>query len=233
MTPLLTVKDLTVVLDGKTIVSSLSFHLERGDNLAIIGPNGSGKTVLVRGLLGIVPHSGQILWAPGIKLGYVPQKIDADRHLPLSLGDLLRAKERVLHLPPTEARSVAEIIGLSKEILETPVGRLSGGQFQKALIAFALLGSPDVLIMDEPTASLDQLTEERVYELMRRLQEKLGLSLIVVSHDLTMVYRLATKVLCLNQQGLCFGPPHEVLTPQALQALYGEHHQLYQHHHLS
>src|SRR5258708_22014008 len=210
MKPLLTVKDLTVVLDGKTIVSSLSFQLERGDNLAIIGPNGSGKTVLVRALLGIVPHWGQIVWVPGAQLGYVPQKIDADRHLPLSFGDLLQAKERVLHLPPTEVRSVSEIIGLSKEVLETPVGRLSGGQFQKALIAFALLGSPDVLIMDEPTASLDQLTEERVFELMRRLPEKLGLIFIIRSHHPSLEDRHANKVLRLNPQGPCLRPPRLV-----------------------
>src|SRR5260370_39339117 len=131
MKPLLTVKDLTVVLDGKTVVSNLSFQLERGDNLAIIGPNGSGKTVLVRALLGIVPHRGQIVWAPGAKLGYVPQKIDADRHLPLSFGDLLQAKERVLHLPPTEVGSVSELIGLSQDVLEYTLCSLSGALLHK------------------------------------------------------------------------------------------------------
>lgn len=112
-----------------------------------------------------------------------------------------------------------------------PIGRLSGGQFQKALIAFALLGDPNVLLLDEPTASLDQLTEERVYELIRRLQQTFGLTLIIVSHDLSMVYREARHVLCLNRQGLCFGAPNDVLTPEALRALYGEHHQVYRHPH--
>jgi zinc transport system ATP-binding protein len=231
MKPLLIVKDLEVVLDGKKIITGLSFELQRGDNLAIIGPNGSGKTVLIRALLGIVPFSGQLMWAPDVKFGYVPQKVDADRHLPLSLRDLLRAKERVLRLPPTALEGLCDTIALSSEILDAPIGRLSGGQFQKALIAFALLGSPNLLIFDEPTASLDQLTEERIYDVMQRLQQKFGLTFIVVSHDLTMVYRYANKVLCLNQQGLCFGPPREVLTPEALRALYGEHHQFYQHHH--
>jgi zinc transport system ATP-binding protein len=231
MAPILSVKNVGVVLDGKPIVEAISFELERGDNLAIIGPNGSGKTVLVRALVGIAPHSGDIVWAPGVKVGYVPQKIDADRHLPLSIGDLLRAKARVVNLPLDSVRSVADVIGLSPEILEKPVGRLSGGQFQKALIAFALLGDPNVLLLDEPTASLDQLTEERVYELIRRLQKRFGLTLIIVSHDLSMVYRDATQVLCLNRQGLCFGPPSEVLTPEALRALYGEHHHFYQHPH--
>src|SRR5215831_20560808 len=156
MGAVLAVKSLKVILEGKTILEDLSFELNRGDNLAIIGPNGSGKTVLLRALLGIVPYSGAVAWAPGVKVGYVPQKIEADRHLPLSIGDLLRAKARVVHLPSDRVQSVADVIGLSPEILEKPIGRLSGGQFQKALIAFALLGDPNVLLLDEPTASLDQ-----------------------------------------------------------------------------
>lgn len=231
MAPILSVQNVGVTLDGKTIVEGISFELARGDNLAIIGPNGSGKTVLLRALLGIVPHSGNVRWAPGVKVGYVPQKIDADRHLPLSIGDLLRAKSRVLHLPADRVAVVGDVIGLSPEILDAPIGRLSGGQFQKAQIAFALLGDPNVLLLDEPTASLDQLTEERVYELIRRLQARFGLTLIVVSHDLSMVYREATQVLCLNRQGLCFGPPSQVLTPEALRTLFGEHHHLYKHPH--
>jgi len=231
MAPILSVKDVGVVLDGMSIVEAISFELAAGDNLAIIGPNGSGKTVLLRALLGMVPHSGAVAWAPGVKVGYVPQKIEADRNLPLSIDDLLRAKARVVHLPSESVRSVADVIGLSPEILDKPIGRLSGGQFQKALIAFALLGDPNVLLLDEPTASLDQLTEERVYELIRRLQKTFGLTLIIVSHDLSMVYREATQVLCINRQGLCFGPPSKVLTPETLQALYGEHLHFYQHPH--
>jgi len=231
MAPILSVKDVGVVLDGMSIVEAISFELAAGDNLAIIGPNGSGKTVLLRALLGMVLHSGAVAWAPGVKVGYVPQKIEADRNLPLSIDDLLRAKARVVHLPSESVRSVADVIGLSPEILDKPIGRLSGGQFQKALIAFALLGDPNVLLLDEPTASLDQLTEERVYELIRRLQKTFGLTLIIVSHDLSMVYREATQVLCINRQGLCFGPPSKVLTPETLQALYGEHLHFYQHPH--
>jgi zinc transport system ATP-binding protein len=231
MGTVLAVKSLKVILEGKTIIEDLSFQLNRGDSLAVIGPNGSGKTVLLRALLGIVPYSGTITWDPGVKLGYVPQKVDADRQLPFSVADLLRAKSRVLRLEPTAVQLVQGVIGLSPDILESPIGRLSGGQFQKALIAFALLGDPNVLLFDEPTASLDQLAEERVYEIMHKLQDAYGLTLIVVSHDLSMVYRDATKVLCLNRQGLCFGPPREVLTPESLQALYGEHHRFYQHQH--
>jgi len=231
MEVILSVRDLTVVLEGRTVLRDISFDLERGSTLAIIGPNGSGKTVLLRCLLGIIPYSGTIRWASGVKRGYVPQRVDADRKLPLAIDDLLRAKCRALRLPLSELDWVQSLVGLTPEVIQTPVGSLSGGQFQKSLIAFALLGGPEMMMLDEPTASLDQLTEERVYELMRRLKQKLGLTFVIVSHDLSMVYRYANNVLCLNRQGLCFGPPKEILTPQALRDLYGEHFQFYQHEH--
>ncbi len=98
---------------------------------------------------------------------------------------------------------------------------MSGGQFQKALIAFALLGRPNVLLFDEPTASLDELTEERIYELLHSLQTEKNMTVILVSHDLSVVYRYANMVLCLSKEHTCMGPPTEVLTPEMLGALYG------------
>jgi zinc transport system ATP-binding protein len=231
MTPLLQVKHVNVVLDGRRVVEDLSFALDPGDNAVVIGPNGSGKTVLLKALLGIVPHTGEIIWQPGVKVGYVPQKIDTDRHLPLTTLDLLQVKARILKMPPAAATDAARAVGLNPDTLAIPIGRLSGGQFQKALIAFALLGNPTLLLFDEPTASLDQLAEERVYELIRELQQRLKMTVLVVSHDLSVVYRFATKVLCLNHRGLCFGPPTEVLTPKALEELYGSDHHLYVQHH--
>jgi zinc transport system ATP-binding protein len=231
MPPLLRIQGLGVTLDGTRILEDLSFDIEPGDNLVIIGPNGSGKTVLLRALLGIVPHTGQLTWQSGIRVGYVPQKIDADRHLPLSTRDLLRVKARILSLPPSAAEAAAAAVDLKPQTLDTPVGQLSGGQFQKALIAFALLGDPSLLLFDEPTASLDQLAEEHVYELIQDLQKQRGMTVVVVSHDLSVVYRYATKVLCVNHRGICFGPPRQVLTPQSLEALYGKGHHHFDHHH--
>lgn len=229
--PVLSVNNLTVAFGERIVIQDLSFAVAHGENLAIIGPNGAGKSVLLRTLLGLLPYSGFIRWAPGTKLGYVPQAIAADRQLPLRIGDLLSAKARILNLPEGEVRKVAMSAGLTDELLATRVGILSGGQFQKALIAFALLGGPTVLLVDEPTASMDELAEERVYELLERLRAERNLTVLMVSHDLSVVYRRATKVLCISKGKPCFGAPREILTPETLAAVYSVKPQFYQHMH--
>lgn len=225
----LKVENLSVILDRETIIKNIDFELEKGGNMAVIGPNGSGKTVFLKALLGILPHQGKIEWAGGTRLGYVPQKIDADRHLPIDLENLLAAKANILQLKKADIKSVIEATKLTAKILKTPIGHLSGGQFQRSLIAFALLGNPNVMLLDEPTASIDQLGEEQIYDLIHEIQDKYGITIILVSHDLAVVYKYADKVLCLNKTGLCFGPPESTLTPEVFKKLYGEEHK-YVHH---
>lgn len=231
MQNILAVKNLMVSFDGRAVIRNVSFELAKAECIAVIGPNGSGKTVLLRALLGTIPSEGNIVWGEEARIGYVPQKIDADRHLPLNLLNLLCAKINILGLTKSELKVVSDTVGLTPAILKTPIGHLSGGQFQKALIAFALLGNPNVILFDEPTASLDQLTEEHVYELVDELRERRGLSVILVSHDLSIVSQYATKVLCLNKERVYFGPPHEALREETLQKLYGAPHKYHHHDH--
>lgn len=241
MQNILTVKKLNVTLEGNHILENVSFSLEAGEILAIIGPNGSGKTILLKSLLNLVPYSGEIKWnnpskenkkkisAP--RIGYVPQKIDADRHLPITLEDLLVAKARILGLAENNHRETAKRVGLSENALHIPVGHLSGGQLQKGLIALALIGDPQIILLDEPTASLDQPAEEHIYELIHRLQEELNLTVIVVSHDLSMVFHKDHKILCLNKRALCFGDAEEVLNPTNLKQAFGASMDFYDHIH--
>ena len=228
---LLSVANLSVNFGNREVIHDLDFQVQQGDCLAIIGPNGAGKTALLRALLNLIPYRGEIRWSPEARLGYVPQKVAADRQLPLSAKDLLAAKARFLKLPPAELELVPAELGLTDELLSTSMGALSGGQFQKVLIAFALLGRPNVLLFDEPTASLDELTEEHVYELLHSLQKDRGMTILLVSHDLSIVYRNANMVLCLSKGKTCMGPPKEVLTPAMLQELYASPAQYYQHVH--
>ncbi|HTV53359.1 MAG TPA: metal ABC transporter ATP-binding protein [Terriglobia bacterium] len=218
--PILTVRDLEIGFQDRSIIRDLNFQLSSGECLAIIGPNGCGKTTLLKALMRLLPYRGKIQWRPDVRLGYVPQRVSSDRQLPLSVRDLLEAKARLLKVPVAEVQRVAQEIELVPELLKSRLGILSGGQFQKVLIAFALLGRPNVLLFDEPTASFDELTEERIYALLRSLQIEKGITVILVSHDLSVVYRYANIVLCLNRDHPCLGPPQEVLTPEALEELY-------------
>ncbi len=229
--PLLSVNDLTVTFGSRAIIRNLSFEVCEGDCVAIIGPNGAGKTVLLRALLHLIPYTGEIRWSHDARLGYVPQKIAADRQLPFSARDLLVAKAGFLKLQSAELEQVSTELGLTNDLLSASIGTLSGGQFQKLLIAFALLGRPNVLLFDEPTASLDELTEERIYEQLHSLQEDKGMTILLVSHDLSVVYRYANMVLCLSKGKPCMGPPKEILTPGMLQELYAAPSQYYQHIH--
>ncbi|HXX45454.1 MAG TPA: metal ABC transporter ATP-binding protein [Candidatus Acidoferrales bacterium] len=229
--PILRVTDLNISFGSRAIIRDLSFEVREGDCLAIIGPNGAGKTVLLKALLKLIPYRGEIRWSPGARLGYVPQKIAADRQLPLRAKDLLSAKAKFLKLPSAEWERVAQELDITSDLLDVSIGQLSGGQFQKILIAFAILGGPNALLFDEPTASLDELTEERIYELVYSLQKDKGMTILLVSHDLSVVFRNASMVLCLSKGKPCTGPPKEILTPAMLQELYGGSPHYYQHLH--
>jgi len=224
----LEVEKLWVELGRAPVLRELSFSVEEGSSLAIIGPNGAGKTVLLRALIGAVPSRGAIRWMPGVRIGYVPQKLDIARDVPLSGIDLLAAKKDVAKASE-EISTVLERVGLALATVAKPIGTLSGGQFQRLLFAIALLGDPNVLLLDEPTAGIDQPGQERLNELVRRVQQEHGLTVLLISHDLSIVYRYATNVLCLARDRPFFGPPREILTPELLSQVYGTHAEFHVH----
>lgn len=228
---LLEVKNLSVHYQKEPVLSDISFSLEKGETIAVIGPNGSGKTTLFRALLHTIPFKGEVRWGEKVKIGYVPQRLDLERNLPLTIKEFLFLHPLSAQRASYSPNEVLGIVGLDPKFLEKNLGSLSAGQFQRALIAFALIAQPDILLFDEPTASIDMKGEETLYDLLHRLQDIHHFSLILISHDLTFVYRYADKVLCLNKKQLCFGIPQEVLTPQELERLYGTGGKFYHHMH--
>ncbi len=212
---------------GKEVVfNNVSFSLKKGEVLAIVGPNGAGKTMLLKSLLGLVSYSGSIRWKKDIKIGYVPQHVAIDFALPLTVKEFfaLRAKRFWF----TEKKFVSHLdhelkaVGLSHEFLERPLSELSSGQLQRVLIAWSLVGHPDVLLFDEPTSGIDVGGEETIYSLLHHLQDEWNIAIIIVSHDLHVVYHYANDVLCLNKEMVCHGAPYDVLTQEQLKKLYGE-----------
>ena len=221
MTNALEVEHLTVRFGTTEVIRDLSFGVPRGTSLAIIGPNGAGKTVLFKALIGSTPYEGTIRWAEDTKLGYVPQKLDIERDLPLSGRDFLRAKAAISRVSRRDVAAALALVGLEPAILPAPIGTMSGGQFQRLLVAFALIGNPNVLLLDEPAAGIDEPGEEKINTMIQRLQEERGVTVLLISHDLSIVYQHATAVLCMSRTNPCFGVPQKVLTPETLRELYG------------
>ena len=226
MDKILEVKNLSVTLDGEELLKELSFEVGRGEALAIIGPNGAGKTVLFRALLGLVPFSGSIQWKEGIKIGYVPQKLYVERSFPLSVEEFFLLKSKNFWFPEKKFREhlshELSLVGIGADILKKRLGEISVGLFQRVLIAWSFLAHPDVLLFDEPTAGIDIGSEETIYSVMHKLQDERRTTILLISHDLNVIYRYATKVLCVNKSMVCQGEPREVLSPEQLAKLYGE-----------
>ena len=223
---ILTVTNLSVMLEHVQILRNISFTLRQGEALAVIGPNGAGKTVLFRALLGLLPHAGTVSWRPGARIGYVPQRFSVDHSAPITAMEFFLLQSPSFWHPSAEFVNHLDheltLMGLGRSILQKNLGELSGGETQRLLIAWAMLQHPGVLMLDEPTAGVDAGFEETIYAILHRVQIERVTALVLISHDLSVVYRYAQRVLCLNQSIVCQGPPVEALSPAALTTLYGE-----------
>ena len=223
---ILEVSNLSVSFGNQKVLDNVSFSVARDGTLAIIGPNGAGKSVLFRAILGLIPYQGEIKWAPNIKIGYVLQKLFVPKDLPLTVLEFLKLKENNI----SNIEKVLNSVGIKKiGILKTRLGDLSGGEIQRVLIGNALLGNPQVLLFDEPTSGVDIAGEETIYALIERLKKEVDLTIIFISHELDIVYRHATDVLCLNKEKICFGKPREVIDKETLSKMYGEDVKVYKH----
>ncbi|HEU4619946.1 MAG TPA: metal ABC transporter ATP-binding protein [Gammaproteobacteria bacterium] len=225
---ILRVSNLTVELDDKLILENVSFDLHAHETLVILGPNGAGKTVLLRSLLGLLPFRGRVEWRAGTRIGYVPQRIPLNRELPVTVGDFFELrKARRSDVPALLSR-----VGITDpDFPRKPLGLLSSGQFQRVLIAWALMNDPNVLLFDEPTAGIDVAGEDTIHKLLQRARSESGFSMILVTHDLSTVYSEATHVLCIGHGATCYGAPSEILDPDVLRSVYGSDAKFYRHSH--
>lgn len=219
------VRNLGVTLGGHPVLQDLTFDLRCGEITALVGPNGAGKTTLLRALLGEVPYTGHCHFhgGPGhparrrLVIGYVPQRLAFDRAAPLTVADLFAlacgTRPAFFGLTATARSTAGEILAEvdAAHLLDRRLGGLSGGELQRVLLALSLSPSPDLLLLDEPQQGLDAAGLERFHELVARLHGRFDMSVVLVSHDLVSVARVADRVFFLNGRLLAAGPPAEVL----------------------
>jgi len=224
----LTVDKLQIAYKGDQVISDLSFTVNKGEILIILGPNGAGKTTLLRALQGLLPYQGSVSWNAQ-KISYLPPQEFLQRHNlpPLTVKEFYSFKTSDLN----SIKSMMTEIGLDENVLSHQFSELSTGQFQRMLVGWALLDNPDVLILDEPTSGIDIGGEETIYSLLHKFWKNQNLTILLVTHDLNVVWEYATQVICLNKQQMCMGKPDEVLTPEQLKKLYGTGIKFYKHQH--
>ncbi|RVV97906.1 ATP-binding cassette domain-containing protein [Mesobaculum littorinae] len=232
MTALVETKGLSVRYGGATALDRVDFRIDRGEIVTIVGPNGSGKSTLLRALLGGVrPSAGSICRAPDLRIGYVPQRLVLDPTLPLTVTRFLSLSRRVTRGAARAALETAGVPGTGSR----QMSQLSGGQFQRVMLARAILETPDLLILDEATAGLDQPGSAAFYRRIEEVRAETGCAVLMVSHDLHVVMSASDRVVCLNGHVCCEGAPDVVAEAPVYRALFGEGTQgalaLYRHRH--
>ena len=229
---LIKTEGVTLGYGPQPVLRNVTCHVDAGEIVTIVGPNGSGKSSLLRALIGAMkPLSGKVTAKPGLKIGYVPQKLQIDGTLPLSVSRFLNLPRRQ---KATDVAAALDRAGVP-ELADRQMTALSGGQFQRVLLARALLGSPDLLILDEPTQGLDQPGEAAFYRQIEEVRRETGVAILMVSHDLHVVMAASDRVLCLNGHVCCEGAPEIVASAPEYRALFGSGTQgtlaLYRHQH--
>ncbi|WP_108815321.1 ATP-binding cassette domain-containing protein [Loktanella sp. Alg231-35] len=203
---------------GQTVLQGVNLSLDPGEIVTIVGPNGSGKSTLLRVLIGALqPRKGTITRATGLRIGYVPQKLHIDPTLPITVRRFLNLPKAVNHAAAENALEKAGVAGLT----ERQMASLSGGQFQRVLLARAILGKPDVLMLDEATQGLDQPGSAAFYRQIDAVRRDLGCAVLMVSHELHVVMSASDRVICLNGHICCEGTPEVVSAAPAYRELFG------------
>lgn len=234
--------DVSVTINHASLLKNVTASIPKGKVTALIGPNGAGKTTLVLAILGVISHTGKIFFPRNgrrettrPRIGYVPQRLEFDRGLPLTVLDFitLSSQRRPLWLGYQQAERDKALEALQEvgmeHLSQRQIGRLSGGELQRVVLAMAISRQPEILLLDEPASGVDVSGEALFCKFMTRVQEKGHLTMVIVSHDLSIVTGHAEHVICLNRTVQCQGGALEVLTPENIMAVYGPHASLYRH----
>ncbi|NTG46832.1 metal ABC transporter ATP-binding protein [Agrobacterium rhizogenes] len=230
--PLVSLHDVGVRRGGRWLVRGVDFSVNRGEIVTLIGPNGSGKSTSAKTAIGVLkPDEGSVERIAGLKVGYVPQKLAIDWTLPLSVHRLMTLTGP---LPETELRAALEAVGIA-HLAKAEVQHLSGGEFQRALLARAIARKPDLLVLDEPVQGVDFSGEIALYDLIKSIRNSEGCGILLISHDLHVVMAETDTVVCLNGHVCCRGTPQAVSQSPEYVRLFGtraaQSLAIYSHHH--
>jgi len=204
--------------NNKWLVEDVSLQVEKGKIVTLIGPNGSGKSTTAKIALGIYKNIEGNVEKYTDKVGYVPQKISIDWTLPLRVNDFMVLTENIKHDQIDEALSLTGVMHLKNKNL----GNLSGGEFQRVLLARAISKKPDLLVLDEPVQGVDYTGEIALYELIKKISDTLNCGILLISHDLHTVMKATDHVVCLNGHVCCSGSPIDVARNNEYKTLFGD-----------
>ncbi|MET0048647.1 MAG: zinc ABC transporter ATP-binding protein ZnuC [Sedimenticola sp.] len=229
---LITARGIGIHLNGREVLEHVDLTVERGEIVTLIGPNGAGKTTLVRILLGLLkPDHGDVERRTELKIGYMPQRLTLPENLPLTV-------RRFLNLARGANRKALDDVARELTIthlLENPMQTLSGGEHQRVLLARALLGAPDLLVLDEPVQGVDVTGQSELYSLIAHIRDRHQCGVLMISHDLHLVMAATDRVMCINRHVCCSGHPEAVSRDPAYLELFGTHASaklaVYTHHH--
>ncbi|MEP5731376.1 MAG: metal ABC transporter ATP-binding protein [Sulfitobacter sp.] len=215
---LISVDNLSVRYGANTVLHSVSLAVEPGEIVTIVGPNGSGKTSLLKAIIGATrPTIGKVVLKPGLRIGYVPQSLHIDATLPITVERFMGLTERVTR---QESAFALETAGVP-DLLKRQMSQLSGGQFQRVLLARALINQPDILLLDEATQGLDQPGSAAFYLQIEAVRQQTGCAVLMISHELHVVMSASDRVICLNGHVCCAGTPAVVASAPEYRALFG------------
>lgn len=217
---------------GRWLVRGVDLSVRPGEIVTLIGPNGSGKSTTAKTAIGVIkPSEGVVTTRSGLTIGYVPQKLAVDPTLPLTVGRLMTLTSRHGRAEIAAALDAVGIGHLANETVQT----LSGGEFQRALLARAMVRRPDVLILDEPVQGVDFTGEIALYDLIKRIRDRTNCGILLISHDLHLVMAETDTVICLNGHVCCRGTPQAVAESEEYVRLFGKRAAaslaIYSHHH--
>jgi len=215
---LISVENICAGYGAARVLQDVSLSIEPGEIVTIVGPNGSGKTTLLRALIGAIPPvSGKIVRGSGLRIGYVPQKLHIDPTLPLTVKRFLRLPGGATQATIDSALDRSGVPDLS----DRQMANLSGGQMQRVLLARALIGRPNLLLLDEATQGLDQPGSAAFYRQIEDVRRETGCAVVMISHELHVVMSASDRVICLNGHVCCHGTPETVSAAPEYQALFG------------